>query len=98
MKARRKRYGAEFKAKVAIEAIKGQRTVNEIGGRYEVHPNMVSQWKKQALEQLSEVFSEVRVRKERSEEELRDQLYQQIGQLKVEVDWLKKKAGLFELK
>ena len=98
MKARRKRYSAEFKAKVAIEAIKGQRTVNEIGGRYEVHPNMVSQWKKQALEHLSEVFSEVRVRKERSEEELRDQLYQQIGQLKVEVDWLKKKAGLFELK
>lgn len=96
MKARRKRYTAEFKAKVAIEAIKGQRTVNEIAARYEVHPNQVSQWKKQALEQMSEVFSEGRDRKERSEGELRDQLYQQIGQLKVELDWLKKKSGLFE--
>ena len=96
MKARRKRYAAEFKARVAIEAIKGQRTVNEIGALYEVHPNQVSQWKKQALEQLSEVFSESRDRKQRSEGELRDQLYQQIGQLKVKLDWLKKKSGLFE--
>lgn len=94
MKARRKRYTSEFKAKVALEAIKGQRTVNEIGTRYGLHPNQVSQWKKQAVEQLSEVFSDGRARKEKSEEELREQLYQQIGQLKVELDWLKKKSGL----
>ena len=94
MKARRKRYTSEFKAKVALEAIKGQRTVNEIGARYGLHPNQVSQWKKQALEQLPEVFSDGRARKEKSEEELREQLYQQIGQLKVELDWLKKKSGL----
>lgn len=94
MKTQRKRYTADFKAKVALEAIKGQRTVNEIASRYGLHPNQVSQWKKQALEQLPEVFSDGRARKEKSEEELREQLYQQIGQLKVELDWLKKKSGL----
>jgi putative transposase len=96
MKTRRKRYTSEFKAKVALEAIKGQRTVNEIGLRYGLHPNQVSQWKKQALEQLPEVFSNGRVRKEQSEEELREKLYQEIGQLKVELDWLKKKSGYSE--
>ncbi len=89
----RKRYGADFKAKVALEAIRGHRTVNEIAGQFGVHPNQVVQWKKQALSGLSEIFSNGRVRKDKSDEELRDQLYQQIGQLKVELDWLKKKTG-----
>lgn len=94
MKTQRKRYTSEFKAKVALEAIKAQRTVNEIATRYGLHPNQVSQWKRQALEQLPQVFSDKRARKEKSEEELRDQLYQQIGQLKVELDWLKKRTGV----
>lgn len=94
MKTQRKRYTAEFKAKIALEAIKGQRTINEIATRYELHPVQVSQWKRQALEQLPQIFSDGRVRKEKSEEELRDQLYQQIGQLKVELDWLKKRSGV----
>lgn len=89
----RKRYGADFKAKVALEAIRGHKTVNEIAGQFGVHPNQVVQWKKQALIGLSEIFSNGRVRKDKSDEELRDQLYQQIGQLKVELDWLKKKTG-----
>lgn len=94
MKGQRKRYEAGLKAKVALEAIKGQRTVNEIAAAYGVHPNQVAQWKKQALEQLPEIFSNGRVRSDAAQEELRDQLYQQIGQLKVELDWLKKKSGL----
>jgi transposase-like protein len=94
MKRERKRYDAGLKAKVAVEAIKGQRTINEIASTYGIHPNQVTQWKKQALEQLPEIFSNGRARREQADEELRDQLYQQIGQLKVELDWLKKKSGL----
>jgi putative transposase len=94
MRRERNRYDAALKAKVALEAIKGQRTANEIASAYGVHPNLVAQWKKQVLEQLPEIFSGGRVRKEQQDEALRDQLYQQIGQLKVELDWLKKKAGL----
>ena len=93
MPGHRKQYDPAFKAKVAIEAIKGQRTLNEIASAYKVHPNQVTQWKKQALQQLSEVFSNSRARKELQDEELRDQLYQEIGRLKMELEWLKKKSG-----
>ena len=94
MKKERKSYTAAFKAKVALEAIKGQKTINEIASAFEVHPNQVTQWKKQVVSQLSDIFSNGRARAESAEEELRNQLYQQIGQLKVELDWLKKKSGL----
>jgi putative transposase len=81
----------EFKAKVALAAIKGQQTVNEIAATYGVYPHQVLQWKKQALEALPEVFSTRRGRVVRDEETRQARLYQQIGQLKVELDWLKKK-------
>ena len=90
----RKRHGADFKARVALEALKEQRTVNEIAALYEVHPVQVSQWKKQAREGLADLFSTGRVRDEKDEEALRDRLYQEIGQLKVELDWVKKKFRL----
>jgi transposase-like protein len=89
MKRERKRYDGTLKAKVAVEAIKGQRTVNEIASAYGIHPHQVTQWKKQALEQLPEIFSNGRARERLVDEELRDRLYQEIGQLKVELDWLK---------
>ena len=94
MPKQRKHYSAQLKAKVALEAIKGQQTVNEIASRYAIHPNLVTNWKKLALEQLPDLFSDRRSRDIRDEEELKAQLYQQIGQLKVELDWLKKKVGL----
>ena len=94
MQKQRKSYTAELKAKIALEAIKGQRTVNEIALHYGVHPNQVAQWKKQVLEGASEIFSDQHARTARDEEALKAQLYQQIGQLKVELDWLKKKVGL----
>lgn len=94
MPQQRKSYSAEFKSKVAIAAIKGQQTVNEIASFYQVHPNQVMTWKKQALESIPDVFSSAKVNNTEKDEELKSQLYQQIGQLKVELDWLKKKAGL----
>ncbi len=93
--AQHRRHSAEFKAKVALEAIKGQRTMNEMAGEYGVHPGQIAQWKRQVLEELPGVFSSnKRVKEARDEEELRASLYQQIGQLKVELDWLKKKVGV----
>ena len=94
MAGKRRRFSAEFKAKVAIEAIKGQKTVAELAGEYEVHANQIMQWKKQLLESLPEVFGRRREQDTAKQAELADRLYQQIGQLKVELDWLKKKSGL----
>ncbi len=90
----RKRYDGSFKARVALEAIRGDRTVAEIAAVYGVHPNQMSKWKKQALDELPKIFSGKYEKTEAQGKELTDQLYQQIGQLKVELDWLKKKAGL----
>jgi putative transposase len=93
MSTPRKRYSAEFKAKLALEVVKGQRTLAEIASEAQVHPNLLMQWKKQLLECLPQVFADKRVKDDKEHEALTDQLYQQIGQLKVELDWLKKKAG-----
>ena len=93
MKTQRNRYSAEFKAKLALEVIKGNRTLNEIASEAQVHPNLLMQWKRQLLESLPTVFADKRVKDNKEQEALTDQLYQQIGQLKVELDFLKKKSG-----
>jgi len=93
MKSQRKRYSADFKAKVALEALKGQKTINEVAAKFQVHPNQVTQWKKHLLEALPSIFSDRRGRADKEREQLEATLYQQIGQLKVELDWLKKKVG-----
>lgn len=94
MSGMRKRYDGSFKARVALEAIRGDRTVAEIAAAYGVHPNQISKWKRQALDELPKIFSGRYEKTEAQGKELTDQLYQQIGRLKVELDWLKKKAGL----
>ena len=94
MKRQRRQYSADWKAKVALEAIKGQRAVQEIASHYEVHPTLVTHWKKQLLEGAAEIFSNGKRAAADAEEELKAELYQQIGKLQVEVDWLKKKSGL----
>jgi transposase-like protein len=94
MRRRRRQYSADWKAKVALEAIKGQRTVQEIASHYEVHPTLVTHWKKQLLEGAAEIFSNDKRAAADADEELKAELYQQIGKLQVEVDWLKKKSGL----
>ena len=93
---KRKKFSSDFKAQVALEAIRGEKTMAEIASIYEVHPNVVGQWKKQVLEQLPEIFSNGKRRRQEDESALRDRLYQEIGQLKVELDWLKKKTGFID--
>jgi transposase-like protein len=90
----RKQHSAEFKSRVVIAAIKGLQTVNEIASTMGVHPTQVTQWKKQALDSLPAVFSSRRGQVQKAQADLTDELYQQIGQLKVELDWLKKKSGI----
>jgi len=92
---RRRQHTAEVKARVALAAIRGERTVNEIATMYGVHPTMVAKWKRQALQELPQVFANHRSAAARAQEHLTATLYQQIGQLKVELDWLKKKAELW---
>ena len=94
MGKQRRQFSAAFKAKVALEAIKGQRTVQEISSTFAVHPNQVAQWKKQAVEQLPDIFSPGRNHLDRADDELKEELYQQIGRLQMELAWLKKKSGL----
>jgi len=93
MKRERKQHSAEMKAKVAVEALRGVRTLGEIASEYQVHPTQITKWKKQALAGLSEVFSDGRARQDQAETQLRDRLYEEIGRLKFELDWLKKKLG-----
>jgi transposase-like protein len=90
----RRQFSAEFKSKVALAAIKGDRTLAELAGQFQVHPHQVMAWKKQALAVLPEVFSRKRDQDQAKSRELMDELYGQIGRLKVELDWLKKKSGL----
>jgi transposase-like protein len=87
----RRRHSEEFKAKVALEAIKGTQTLGELSARYKVHPTVITQWKRQLVSRAAEVFSRKGSGSGRSEEELTSPLYEEIGRLKVEVDWLKKK-------
>lgn len=93
MKSGRRNHSAQFKAKVALEALKGAKTTNELGAIYEVHPTQITKWKKRLVSEAQAIFSDQRKRAENEDETLRARLYQEIGQLKVELDWLKKKVG-----
>jgi transposase-like protein len=89
----RKRYDKDFKAKVAIEATKGEKTLQELALQFEVHPNMIAQWKRLLIEQAAQLFEKTGKGNAEAEiaERKTDQLFRQIGQLQVENDYLKKK-------
>lgn len=90
MKTTKRKHSDEFKAKVCLEAIKEKQTIEEIAHKYELHPSVVKTWKKQAQENLSKTFT-INNKKSKEEEMLLEKLYSQIGQFKVENDFLKKK-------
>src|SRR5580693_1465572 len=89
----RKQYSAAFKARVAIEAIRGEKTLSQLGSQFKVHPIQIAKWRKTALQQMPDLFVDRRTRKTHSGEADNTTLYEEIGRLKVELDWLKKKWG-----
>ena len=90
----RRQHPPTFKVKVALEAIKGDKTLAEIAGEYQVHPSQIKKWKKIAISEITQFFTDKRQRKEKDKELLIQELYKQIGQLKVELDWLKKNVAI----
>ena len=93
----RKSYTAEFKAKVALEAVKGDKPLSELASKYDVHPSQVTQWKKDLLSNLPDIFSGKKKKQEKQREHTEAKLFEEIGRLKVEVDWLKKKSDELDL-
>jgi len=90
---KRKRHSAEFKFKVALEAAKGTKTLSELAQEYQLHPSQISEWKRQLLTEGVSVFSTQNARQQREQAALETQLYEQIGRLKMELEWLKKKVA-----
>jgi putative transposase len=95
MTRKRRRFSADFKFKVALEAAKGIKTLNELSSEYGVHPNQISGWKRELLEGGATVFSSKSARVLREQEALQTELYEQIGRLQMELEWLKKKASRY---
>jgi transposase len=91
----RKRYDSAFKARVALAAVKGDKTISELASEYGVHGNLVSQWKRRLLSNVTSVFEEADHGAGREHEAVVEELHRQIGQLHVELDWLQKKAAQF---
>lgn len=97
MKGKRRKFTGAFKAQVALEAIRERKTVSELAIEYDVHPNIITKWKKEFIERSSVVFETEPVKDDFESE--REKLYAKIGQLEVERDWLKKisvKAGVLK--
>ena len=90
---KRKRYAAEFKAKVALEAMKGEETFSQLASRFEVHPNLIAQWKRHAMESMADVFTKKGDGSASDHEHTVKELHAKIGQLTVERDFLAKAFG-----
>jgi transposase len=95
MKGKRKQHTAAFKAQVALAALKGDRTVNELAGQFGVHPTLIHGWKKQLLQGAEAVFSNGVQVVTADAEAQKAELFEQIGRLKMELEWVKKKAAVF---
>ena len=95
MSVKRKQYKSEYKFRVAVEALKNGKTISEIGSEMGVHPKLVGEWKRKLQEEGPSVFQKSSVREQRERESQATELYEQIGRLKMEIEWLKKKVTKF---
>jgi transposase-like protein len=93
---KRKQYSNEFKFKIALEAVKGVKTVSQLASEYNVHPTQIGTWKKQLVQQGNTLFTRPNDQQQREQQDKEAALYEQIGRLKMELEWLKKKAALFD--
>jgi transposase-like protein len=91
----RKRYSAEFKFQVALEAAKGLQTINELSSQHGVHPNQISQWKQELLRDGPTIFANPSAQQQREQTAREAELYEQLGRLKMELEWVKKKAARY---
>ena len=98
MAQKRKQYSGQFKFKVALEAAKGTKTMSQLASETGVHPTQIGQWKRQLLEEGVEFFSHNGNGKEQRDEKVEAELYEQIGRLKMELEWVKKKSCPIQLK
>jgi transposase len=95
-KRMRKRYESSFKARVALAALRDDKTLSELASEYGVHSNLISQWKRRLLSNVTRVFEEREDESQHDHQAVVEELHRQIGQLHVELDWLKKKAAQFD--
>jgi transposase-like protein len=95
MSKQRRRFSADFKFRVALEAAKGQQTISELASKHSLHPHQISQWKRQLLEEGADVFARNGSQDQKEQAAMQSALYEQIGRLKMELEWLKKKAAQF---
>jgi putative transposase len=92
MTQKRRRFSSEFKARVVRAALREDKTLAQLASEFDVHPNQITEWKRQAIESLPDVFSRKKKRQQQDNQQLIDRLYQQIGELQVDVNWMKKKS------
>ena len=93
----RRNHDAAFKARVALEALKGEKTIAQLSSEFGVHANQIRQWRQHLLNELPHLFSDRRKKQKGQDEELLAELYRKIGQLNVELEWLKKKSQTLQL-
>jgi transposase len=92
MTQKRRQFSSEFKARVVRAALREDKTLAQLASEFDVHPNQITEWKRQALDTLPEVFSKKREHQQQDQQALVDRLYRQIGELQVDVNWMKKKS------
>jgi transposase-like protein len=92
MAGKRRRFTAEFKARVVRAALREDKTLAELAGQFDVHPHQITEWKRQALDALPEVFGRRKAADAKAAEDQESRLYEQVGKLQVELEWMKKKA------
>jgi transposase-like protein len=95
MAKKRKSYDSKMKARVALEALKGELTMAELSSKYGIHHSLILRWKKQLLEELPGIFSQGKKQEKKDASDREEELYQQIGKLTMELEWVKKKYDMF---